>query len=85
MNDSNNKINQINLRFIHLRFTIWLITVVRFLLFRIPRVEYETLMKPIPTCHDLSADGQSDTSKIPIYRKSINISNLVKLSDFVDK
>jgi len=83
MNDSNNKINQLNLRFIHLRFTIWLFTVVRFLLFLIRRVEYETLMNLIPTCHDPSADGQSYSSKIPILRKSIYISNLVKLSDFV--
>jgi len=40
-------------------------------------------MKLILICHNPSADEQSYTSKIPTYRKSIHISNLVKLSGFV--
>ena len=45
--------------------------------------EKDALMKQNSINHNPLVDGQSHTSKIPIFQKSINISNLLKLSGFV--
>ena len=67
--------------------TLWQIYFIKlifcFFTFLIPSSELKALMKLISTCHNTYAGGQSYTSKIPIYRKSINIPNLVHISGFV--